>query len=126
MWSNERFSSISTTTWFTAARLVPSAMELPLLSAGGGFMRRGPRCLGHPLVRMVFPDMVQYGHSVGMNAARHRVEQRRLAAGRDGLIEGDDQLIRVGILVVAGERQQVGRHPGDLRWRRFQPRRAPC
>src|SRR5579863_6077039 len=107
MWSNERFSSISTTTWFTAARLLPSAMELPpLLSAGRGFVRRGPRCLGHPLVRMVFPDMVQHGHGVGMIAARHRVEQCRLTAGRDGLVESDDQVIRVGILVVAGERQQ--------------------
>ena len=36
-----------------------------------------------------FADMVQHGHGVGMNAARHRVEQRRLAARRDGLAEAD-------------------------------------
>src|ERR1700733_9699049 len=112
MWSNERFSSISTTTWLIAARLplpfpvpVPSDIGAPfpvqLSPAGrrsradplttlpgvplarGGFVRGRPGRLRHLLVGMVPAEVVEHVLGVRVGAAGHRLEQRHLLADRD-------------------------------------------
>src|SRR6202035_3217534 len=107
MWSNERFSSISTTTWLIAARFplpfpVPSDIGAPfpvqLSPAGrrsradplttlpgaplarGGFVRGRPGRLRDLLVRVVPAEVVEHVLGVRVGAARHRVEQRHFLA----------------------------------------------
>src|ERR1700722_7211646 len=146
MWSNERFSSIRTTTWLIAARLpVPLPVPFPFpepsdigapfpvqLSpagrrsradplttlpgvplAGGGFVRGRSGRLRDLLVRVVPAEVVEHVLGVRVSAARHRVEQRHLLADRYRLAEADRQVVRIRVLVVAGQRQQVGGDPGE-------------
>ena len=59
-------------------------------------MRRGPRRLGDLLVGVVPADVVEHVHDVRVAAPAHRVEQRRLLAGRHGLAECGRQLAADG------------------------------
>jgi catechol 2,3-dioxygenase-like lactoylglutathione lyase family enzyme len=60
---------------------------LSLGAARGGLVRGGPRRLGDLLVGVVPAHVVEHVKGVRVRAAPHRLEERGLPAGRDGLAE---------------------------------------
>ena len=84
-----------------------------------------PRFLRDRLVRVVLADVLEHVQGIRMRAARDQVEERGgVAIGRQGLGERLGELVGVGVLVVAGDGEQVGRHPGQVVRVRLQVRRA--
>jgi hypothetical protein len=61
---------------------------------------------------VVFAQVVEYLNGVRVRAAGHALEQQLLAARGNRLAEADREVLRVGELLVDGEREEVGGDPG--------------
>ena len=144
MWSNERFSSISTT--MCAAPEIPvagaalPAMAIPLSSVLGALVVSSwsagapPRAWrpGRDLAASLAIALSGWyspmcSSTSSASGCGPREIRSRKAAGRRhraaGLAEGLGELVGVGVLVVADDGQQVGRHPGQVVEVRLQVRR---
>src|SRR5215469_15909392 len=113
MWSNERFSSISTTMCWIADRPVPAPSGVVtvttlagLTAARRGLVRGGAGRLGDLPVGVVLAEVVEHLGRVRVRAAGHAVEEHLLAARWHGLAEAERQVLRVRELLVDGEGEQ--------------------
>src|SRR3984885_12436077 len=89
------------------SRANPTTTLSGSVAARGGFVRRGPRRLGDLLIRVVFAQVVEHLHGVGVRPAGHALEQQLLAARGDRLAEADREVLRVGELLVDSDAEQV-------------------